>query len=99
MPCHCDKWAGSRRFRDAISWCLPTGAFLFLPKCPACVAAYVALWTGVGISLTTAIVLRWLWIAFCIAAIAALIWARRSAIRKQAFRLILSIARRNSHAA
>jgi hypothetical protein len=30
-----------------------------MPKCPACLAAYVFLWTGLGLSLTTVSYVRW----------------------------------------
>lgn len=35
------------------------GVWAFMPKCPMCVAAHVALWTGLGISFTQANYLRW----------------------------------------
>jgi hypothetical protein len=30
-----------------------------MPKCPACLAAYVALWTGLGLSIAAATYLQW----------------------------------------
>jgi hypothetical protein len=41
-----------------------------MPKCPACVAAYIALATGAGISFTTAAHLRLLVLILSIAALA-----------------------------
>jgi hypothetical protein len=35
------------------------GVWIFLPKCPLCLAAHLALWTGLGLSFTEATYLRW----------------------------------------
>jgi len=51
--------ARARRVREVFAWVLPSAILVLVPKCPACLAAYVALWTGLGLSLSTATYLRW----------------------------------------
>lgn len=46
------KWA--RRVRAIFAWVLPNAILVLVPKCPACLAAYVTLWTGLGLSLSVA---------------------------------------------
>ncbi|MDA8744214.1 hypothetical protein N9N28_06230 [Rubripirellula amarantea] len=87
MSCTCHDPAPSRnktllaRSRVATQWILPGVALAFVPKCPGCVAAYVALWTGLGISITTATYLRWILIATCLAALAVLASSRLRHLR------------------
>jgi hypothetical protein len=47
-----------RRAGELVGWMVPSATLILIPKCPVCVAAYVALFSGVGISVATATYLR-----------------------------------------
>jgi Flp pilus assembly protein TadB len=59
----------ARRWLDIAGWMVPGAALALLPKCPACLAAYVAIGTGVGLSLSTATHLRLLLVLLCVASL------------------------------
>ena len=48
-----------QRLREVLAWVLPSALLMLVPKCPACLAAHMALWTGIGLSFSTATYLRW----------------------------------------
>jgi hypothetical protein len=56
-----------RRGAKASGWVVPGVVMMLVPKCPVCVVAYVALVSGVGISITTAAHLRVAILALCAA--------------------------------
>jgi hypothetical protein len=57
---------------------LPAVVLALLPKCPACLAAYVALGTGISLSVAAASFLRTLLIGICVAT---LLWIFARAFR------------------
>jgi hypothetical protein len=58
-----------RRSLDLTAKVIPVAILAVLPKCPACLAAYVAFGTGIGLSLTTATYLRLSLIVACVASL------------------------------
>ena len=58
-------WA--RTVRGVFAWVLPSVVLALVPKCPACLAVHVTLWTGLGLSLSTATYLRWTLLLLCVA--------------------------------
>ena len=51
----------------AVSWIMPGVVLAAMPKCPLCLAAYVALFTGCGISLVAASFAWWFVAVGCVA--------------------------------
>ena len=64
---HAPKWA--RRCIELGAWMAPGILLVLMPKCPACVAAYIALGTGIGVSMPTASYLRVSLLIICVASL------------------------------
>lgn len=61
----CCKPAGVRRGLGGGGAILSTLTLILMPKCPACLAIYVAVWTGVAIPLAASRYVYWSLIVVC----------------------------------
>ena len=73
----------ARRLSGAVASIIPAAALVLLPKCPLCLAAWLTVATGIGISATAAAHLRGLIFASSVVPVA-LVAAQ--IIRRRAFR-------------
>ena len=72
-----------RRFIEVAGWIVPSTILALIPKCPACLAAYIALWSGIGLSLSAAMYLRTSLLVLCVGLILFLVgWNARRLIHK-----------------
>lgn len=76
-----------RKCMHTARWILPGTILALLPKCPICFAAYVALGTGIGLSVTAATYLRTGLLALCLGSLLYLVLNRVSLKRNAALRL------------
>jgi hypothetical protein len=68
------------RFRSIVEWLVPSAILLVMPKCPACIAAYITIATGLGISFSAATQVRMLILTLCFATLTLLIAKHTTAI-------------------
>jgi hypothetical protein len=58
-----------RTGREIAGWLIPSATLVLLPKCPACLAMYLALFGGISLSVASASMLRISLLILCIAAL------------------------------
>jgi hypothetical protein len=51
--------------REVVAWAIPGVILALIPKCPLCIAAYIAIGTGIGVSVSTAAYIRFGLLIFC----------------------------------
>ena len=59
-----------RRAWRSIQWLFPAILLVLIPKCPLCMVTCVALFTGIGVSVSTARLIQVLMPAFCLTSLA-----------------------------
>ncbi|HMF63755.1 MAG TPA: hypothetical protein VK608_06670 [Edaphobacter sp.] len=68
-----------KRGASAFGWVMPSAVLVLMPKCPACVVAYVAIVTGAGISVSMAAQLRVVVLVLCVVT---LVWVAVRLVRR-----------------
>lgn len=64
--CHCSFGKKLRAVKHCAGWFIPGVMLTLLPKCPLCLAAWLSLVLGIGMSVTTATVLHATLIILCL---------------------------------
>lgn len=72
-----------QRIVKTVRWLLPGITLALLPKCPICLAAYVALGTGIGLSVTAATWLRTGLVVLCVGSLIYLVLNKVMAMYKR----------------
>lgn len=78
----CEK---PRRVVATTQWVIPTAILVLLPKCPMCLAAYIAMATGIGIPVAMATWLRAGLITVCVCSLLYLTWKKFAIIRQMSY--------------
>ena len=60
----------AHRYLGAASWLGPSAILALIPKCPMCLAAYIAMLSGVALPFSTAAYLRLTLIGVCVGSLA-----------------------------
>jgi hypothetical protein len=75
-----------RRGVELAGWLLPGATLVLLPKCPICVAVYVALLSGASISIATASNIRTSLLILCVGALLCLALKRLCQLASRKYR-------------
>jgi hypothetical protein len=84
IPRSCCRTASPlRRSGEMAGWIVPSATLVLMPKCPVCVAAYVMLFSGVGLSVASASNLRTSLLILCVAVLIGLTLKRLCRLASQ----------------
>ncbi|MES2598066.1 MAG: hypothetical protein V4662_22220 [Verrucomicrobiota bacterium] len=72
-PCHCSREKTARAVKCGAGWIIPGVVLALMPKCPLCLAAWISLLLGIGVSTSMATILHRGIIMLCIALLVALL--------------------------
>lgn len=64
--CHCSLGKKLRAVKNSARWIIPGVVLALLPKCPLCLAAWLSLALGIGISSSAASVLHATLLSLCL---------------------------------
>jgi Flp pilus assembly protein TadB len=64
----------SKKMLKGAGWTIPSFLLILIPKCPACLAAYLALITGAGLSITVAVQIRNTLIILCLVSLSYIVF-------------------------